>query len=162
MINKKGFLLAEETLKIIIAIIVILFLVYFLISLYYNSKNDKDLKIATASLDHLINEVNNGNSEVEIYNPKGWHFLSWPAQGLMPNYCSNLGFERCLCLCKGPGILEKGLVAIGGSNIIGEFLTECNSNGYCVESDYRVSGGSIEISNPPIVLEVDGGSIRKK
>ena len=32
--NRKGFLLAEETLKIILALIAITFLVYFLVSLY--------------------------------------------------------------------------------------------------------------------------------
>lgn len=74
--NKKGFLLGEETLKIILAVISIGFLVSFLGALYYNSIKDKDLELAKASLEHLIDEINAGATEVDIYNPEEWYVLS--------------------------------------------------------------------------------------
>ena len=51
---KKGFLLVEETLKIIIALISLIFLVYFLVSLYMANQNAKNLEWAKSSLNHLI------------------------------------------------------------------------------------------------------------
>jgi len=57
-LNKRGFLLGEETLKIIIAIIAISFLVYLLFSLYSANRTSKDLELAKSSLNHLIEEIN--------------------------------------------------------------------------------------------------------
>ena len=67
MRNRRGFLLAGETLKIIIAVICIGFLVYFLISLYLTSKNSKDLEFAKESLNYLSDEIEDGKTEIEIY-----------------------------------------------------------------------------------------------
>ena len=65
--NRKGFLLAEETLKIILAVISIGFLVYFLSALYFANQNSEELEQAEASLEFLINEINSGSDKVEIY-----------------------------------------------------------------------------------------------
>ena len=74
--HKKGFLLAEETLKIVIAIIAIGFLVYFLVSLYFSYRSSKELDQAQASLDYLISQVKAGSENVDIYNPKNWWVFS--------------------------------------------------------------------------------------
>ena len=42
--NKKGFLLAEETLKIILAVIAIGFLAYLLFSIYKSGSDSKNLE----------------------------------------------------------------------------------------------------------------------
>ena len=52
--DKKGFFLAEETLKIVIAVIVIIFLIYFLASLYFSGKDSEELKFAEDSLNYFI------------------------------------------------------------------------------------------------------------
>jgi len=57
-INKKGFLLAEETLKIVVAVISITFLIYFLTSLYFARIDGENLRKAEAVL--------KGNSEGSI------------------------------------------------------------------------------------------------
>ena len=44
--NKRGFLLAEETLKIIIAVICIVFLVYILVAVYNSHSADKKIEQA--------------------------------------------------------------------------------------------------------------------
>ena len=62
--NKKGFLLAEETLKIILALICIVFLVYFLVYLYFSNVDSKKLEQAKSSLDYLFKEINSGVNSV--------------------------------------------------------------------------------------------------
>jgi hypothetical protein len=74
--NNRGFLLGEETLKIVVAVISILFLVAFLGALYYGGFGDNDKKLAKASLEHLIKEIDAGVTEIEIYNPEGWKIMS--------------------------------------------------------------------------------------
>ncbi len=148
--NKEGFLLVEETLKIIIALIAIGFLAYFLISLYFSAKTSKELDQAKATLPFLIGEIKTGKISVDIYNPKGWVLESWPhqvtsgfwkfktTQAQMPNSCKNLGLSNCICLCKSDN------------------ADVCDSNGVCVNNEgYLIQGSSITIDNPPITLNID-------
>jgi hypothetical protein len=149
--DKRGFLLAEETLKMVIAVIAIGFLIYFLTSIYLKSKESKDLELAKASLEHLIEEINLGHDEVEIYNPKGWWISSWPYEDNSPKFCKNLGWNECICICDEPWI-----------NSASNFLDLCDEKGICLENvkklvvradgDYQ---SPIEIKNPPIKLNID-------
>jgi len=165
MKGKRGFLLGEETLKIVIAVICIIFLVYFLTSLYFANRNKKDLELAKASLTHLINETDNKNTQVEIYNPRGWSVCSFPQtikrklitspEEVIPKQCSNLGWDNCLCIRK-----------IG---LYSDIDKQCDKNGYCLESDFTIEGeklyewqktiDSITISaEPPLILTIDYGN----
>ncbi len=142
--NKKGFLLAEETLKIVIAVIAIGLLIYLLFSLYYNSQKNEKLEQAEASLEIILGETNSDGAEVEIYNPEsfeafGWKIVSFSNSGL-PNSCSNLGWSNCLCICK--------------SQLVGDNIEECDEEGICRESELIVNGGEIKIKNPPVRLEI--------
>jgi len=146
--NRKGFLLAEETLKIVIAVISISFLVYFLASLYVSNQNSKDLGLAKASLDYLGNEINEGSPVVEIYNPEDWIIISWPYNNMMPQSCKNLGWKKCICICKEswrqtPKFYEK----------------RCDDIGVCQESEMVVDGSLttqfILIDKSPIKLNID-------
>lgn len=156
--NKRGFLLGEETLKIIIAVICIGFLAYFLFLLYSNSKDSTDLEFAKESLNHLIDEINDGKTEIEIYNPKNWVIGVWPhefkeyfvfietgvAKG-MPKSCSNLIWESCICICKNDN------------------PDECDKNGICLENDIGldVEGKNIQISETPFKLKIEEGVVMK-
>ena len=158
--NRQGFLLAEETLKIVIALISISFLVYFLTSLYMSNQNSKDLELAKASLEHLISEINSleaGKSkEVEIYNPNGWVIASWPRKVLKgtigfrqevddwPKSCSNMNWDKCICICEDTLVL----------NLEGD---DCDDNGICLESDFTIDKIT-KIENPPIKLTIDKDS----
>jgi type II secretory pathway pseudopilin PulG len=148
--NRKGFLLAEETLKIILAVIAIVFLAYLLFSIYNANKDAKDLELAEESLNFLIQEINAERTEVQIYNPKGWEIYSWPntyTKGIllwktteegMPMSCSNLGWESCICICK-KDTPEK-----------------CDSKGVCLDNPSAFSvEESIKIKDPPITLSID-------
>jgi len=159
MKNKSGFLLAEETLKIVIALISITFLVYFLTSLYFTNKESKDLELAKASLNHLVDEINQNSQEVEIYNPKGWFIGTWPHDTLKESWfgliktnkkgkplsCENLGWTYCICICE-----ENDKDA-------------CDENGICLNNEKILSipKGSIKIDDPPLKLQIKDFQITK-
>ena len=142
--NKKGFLLAEETLKLIIAVIAIGFLVYLLVALYFSFKTSPELEQAKSSLDFLSSQINSGKERVDIYNPKGWYLITWKYITESPKTCSNSGFEKCICIC------EENT------------LDSCDSNGVCLNNPqgFQIVGdsaieGKIKITNPPITLNID-------
>jgi len=159
MKNKRGFLLASETLKIVIAVICIGFLVYFLVSLYLTSKNSKDLEFAKESLNYLADEIKDGKTEIEIYNPKDWVISVWPhdttnyflfietgvTKGL-PKSCSNIGWGNCICICKN------------------DHQDECDNNGVCLENTFEIDieNKSIQISKVPFTIEIKDNVIIKE
>jgi len=102
--NCKGFLLGEETLKIILAVISIGFLIFLLTALYYSLTGSEKIKQADASLNNLVlNEINLVDSgqytekQVHVPNPLDWIILSFIGEDKKPNSC--LG-ENCLCICE--------------------------------------------------------------
>jgi hypothetical protein len=135
--NKKGFLLAEETLKIILAVIVIGFLAYFLASLYLANRGEETNNLAKASLKYLTDQLDSKAAQIQIYNPDGWTITAWKQGGAMPLQCSNSGWNNCICICDG----------------------DCNDNGFCSEygREIFIKDGSIKISNAPIMLEINYG-----
>jgi hypothetical protein len=98
--NKKGFLLANETLKIIIAVICIGFLVYFLSMLYMNKtgvQKQEEAKQVLDRIEMIIDNLNAGGSENQgIGNPRSWNIYSF-VSGEKPNSCVG---QSCLCICK--------------------------------------------------------------
>lgn len=109
MRHNRGLILAEETLKIIIAVIAIGFLVYLLTSIYFSAQKSKELEQAKETLPHIIQEAKDGEASVEVYNPKDWWILS-------------VGEEICICKendyaqCKGTeGICESSDFSMLGS-----------------------------------------------
>ena len=112
---KKGFFLAEETLKMVLALIGLGILIYFLSSLYSANKDSKNLEFAKSSLDYLADQINIKNQKIDIYNPTGWLITSWPrkidvsflffgyfypkTEERMPRYCLNLNWANCICIC---------------------------------------------------------------
>ena len=150
MMKKKGFLLAEETLKIVLAVIAIGFLAYLLFSIYQSNQTSKNLEFAKESLNHIVEEMNSERTRVEIYNPKGWHLGSWPhdvTEGFliftetstqMPLSCSNFGWESCICICEDNN------------------ADSCDSKGVCVDKErFSIEGDSIELTNLPLTLAID-------
>jgi len=87
--NKKGFLLGETVIKIVIAVICLAFLVYLLVSLYYNNGDDKNLKFAEESLQY----ISKADGAIEIYNPEDWWIISG---GGMICICEKNDLENCV------------------------------------------------------------------
>ena len=127
MKNKRGFLLAEETLKIIIALISISFLVYFLTALYFANQNSEELEQAKASLERL-EEIILGLSEEESSEsdiaPQGWSLFSFIEEERPPNTCAG---KNCLCICD-EVIVDNALFGY----ISGRQANECSESGACL------------------------------
>lgn len=77
--NKKGQILEEETLKIILAVISIVILVGLLIALYSGVQKSKQLEQASAILKQVgdrVNSLNSGERDVmTITGPQGWYLF---------------------------------------------------------------------------------------
>ncbi len=137
--NEKGNLLPEETLKIIIAVIGIIFLVFLLTSVYFALTGAQDSKKAEASKDIIVNEIQRLNSGgnyssdgIFIPNPSGWNLISYTSQK-KPNSCAG---QNCFCICKNILI-----------DIFDRQLTECDKNGVCAEVPSMNDFGKIKIEN---------------
>lgn len=169
MRNKKAFMLGEHTLKVIIAVLCLLLLVYLLFNLYSSYQNEKNLRMAGASLDELSEKMSEakekGEADVLILNPvqeppiigELWSIISWPYENdeRIPYKCK----ENCVCICTAPKTYEK----LPLTSIVSAFLKECNSLGVCKDFDSKTkisnSGlfkidGQIPIKNPPLKLKV--------
>ncbi|MDO8528873.1 MAG: hypothetical protein Q7S06_03205 [Nanoarchaeota archaeon] len=144
--NKRGFLLGEETVKIIIAVICLVVLVYFLVSLYISNQN-KELKLAKASLEHLITDINAGRVETEIYNPKGWGIASFSTKDeKKPKICLNKDWNNCLCICQPPATQPNSIklgCLLSGNNAV--TIT-------CLESEFSINDKIIGIQTNEIVI----------
>lgn len=103
MKSKNGILLAEETLKLVIAFICISFLIYFLVALYFSridainmDQAQRTLIDSPESLQKTINNIKSGESRnFVIDNPEGWYLFSFTGD-TKPNACAG---KSCLCIC---------------------------------------------------------------
>jgi hypothetical protein len=97
--DKKGFMLAEETIKILVAVICIIFLVYILVAIYNSNSSAKkieDAKDVLARIELITSSLKEGAVEnQDIPNPDGWHLYSFIGEE-KPNSCLN---DNCLCIC---------------------------------------------------------------
>ena len=120
--NKKGFLLASETLKIVVAVICIGFLIYFLSTLYFNNVKGEKLNHAKSiltesdeNIELIVEKVRNSQGslqdgkaeEFEFVNPVGWNLFSFVVgtSEYLPNSCGGIS---CFCICDDVLIETKG------------------------------------------------------
>lgn len=99
MKNKRGFLLGEYTLKLIIAVLCISLLFYLLFSLYAGYNQDKDLRLAKGTLDQLIEKMNvaketKKEQKMVLLEPSGWLISSF-TKTEKPLKCNG----NCICIC---------------------------------------------------------------
>lgn len=158
--NKHGFFLAEETLKIILAVIVIGFLIYFLVSLYFSNADEENMQFAESSAKYIIEQMNAQTEEIQIFNPEGWIIISWKTEEEMPMQCSNLGWKNCTCICEDD--INSDIPFFENTD-----LDDCNEESYCFEysKEIFINEGSLKIDNPPITLEINYGDkieVKKK
>jgi hypothetical protein len=146
MKSKKAILM-PETLKIIIAVISIVILLYLAVSIFgiFTQKN-QDKKFAENhmnQIENLIGELDEGESRrYTLLSPDGWVLSGWPEDGEYPNECS--GLKSCLCLCDSPGKGTPESLTPGG------FLNKCNELGVCKELDKKVIVNGANLVNAEI------------
>lgn len=144
--NRRGFLLGEETLKIIIAVICIMFLVYLLFYIYYARINDKKKVEAGESLGRIaeiIGDTNAIEQNYEIPNPAGWYLFSF-TQDIKPNSCAN---ENCICICS-----KK--IGIPLLNTEERQAGECSEKGACRIVKNIVGFEAIKIGSPDSLTNI--------
>ncbi len=103
--NKRGFLLAETTVKIVIALIVLGFLIYLLTSLYFSrirsenqEKAEAILYSGTDTIKASIDSLKEGDSnDFLLWSPSGWYLFSFTGDLVRPAKCEK---QNCLCICE--------------------------------------------------------------
>ncbi len=149
-------MLAEETLKIVVAVICIGFLVLFLISLYFSKINEEKIKHAKSVLDesdesvkNVISSLNEGGSKrVNVFNPDGWYLMGFTGESEKPNACAG---KNCLCIC------DK----IFGVNFWSSQAEKCGKDGACIVVEDLRDFEPIKIKKELtfIMIEKKGGKI---
>jgi hypothetical protein len=139
MKNKKGFLLGEETVKIVIAVVCIVFLIALLVTVYLSVSGDQQSKEAKANMqDILIKEVKNVDSGGKVNsagtlipNPAGWSLFSFIEGDKKPNLCAG---QNCICLCQDILI-----------NLFDRQINACDDKGTCYASSELKKFDTIKI-----------------
>jgi hypothetical protein len=142
MLNqKKGMLLATETLKIVLSVISISLLAFLLYSLYYSGIDKQNEKAAEASLERFSEVVRElkTNSEfvgsVDGLTPSGWYLFSFVDEEKKPNQCVG---GNCFCICKN--------AALFGDLFDGQ-IKKCDDGGKCLVVSNLEEFGKIRWEN---------------
>jgi len=95
---KKGNLMGEETLRIILSVICIVGLIALGVKLYLTWR-ESDLKKADATLNEILSKANTLNdfktkTDIIVLNPRNWHLISFEYGSV---FCDS---DFCLCMCE--------------------------------------------------------------
>lgn len=141
--NKKGFLLGEMTVKIIIAVISILLLIAVLGFVYLMFAEKAEKEKATASLEKIKEGIlsaknsENGKFEEVLLSPEGWGLFYY--ENNVPKNCPA---TKCLCLCPD------------------EEIEKCEKEGVCESVDEKIKVNDVNIENGiDILIEDKGGEV---
>ena len=132
-----------ETLKIIMAVISIVFLVYLSVSLYGIVAQKTKIEQARATIDQIFAEVE-GLEEGEkgdylVTSPKEWYFVVYEENQNMPTQCKG---NNCLCICPSDGDLERLKDYAGKIDSLfykeNKGIDKCEKEGFCKDMDEKV------------------------
>ena len=150
--NKKGMLLAEYSLKMIIAILALLLLIY-LFSVWYSSLIDKqNFQRAEATLGDLKDRMVDAKKNIQVFpllEPNSWKLISYTGP-VLPEAC----FKNCICLCEDVKWTDKAKVFW-----IPTQLDKCNVRGVCENFDEFFNEFEIILRSSVKVEYKDGGYI---
>lgn len=137
--------LASKVVKILIALVCVIFLVYLLTQIWYGATKDSNYKKAEASLEKIsleIQRINDGEIEnpdgVPIPNPS-WEIISF-TESEKPNVCVN---ENCICICDINFLDNEKSQA-----------KKCDEKGVCKVVENLVKFETIKISGSGIFLSI--------
>jgi len=153
MKNKKGFLLGEYTLKIIIAVLCILLLLYLLSVLYSSFTDEKNFNRAKETLDNLNEKMVDAKTSavsLPLLEPNGWRLISYI--GLeKPEACT----KNCICLCEDvkTGRFKKAYIWADTQ------IEKCNIRGVCKNFDDKIEEFNIKLRNNVDIEYKDEGFV---
>ena|SRR3989338_1442271 len=143
--NRKGDLLGEETLRVVIAIAAILLLILLLFNIYATFSNKPKIEKARALAERVEGKIgeafSSGESREILLEPQGWILLNY-GNG-EPDTCAG---RNCFCICEKDGFFESQ-------------LDSCNEDGICRVTDRNLDFSEIEIEGNEIIFESKGGTI---
>jgi hypothetical protein len=127
--NKNANMLAEQTLKIIIAAMAVLLLLYLLFALYSMFTQKQEFARAELTLkelsERMIDARRKGTTETYyLTKPDGWVLITYNSGQEQPKEC----IHNCLCLCED----EPGWWAFWDWD---DQVVKCNKRGVC--KDYQ-------------------------
>jgi hypothetical protein len=152
-LHKRGNLLPEEVLKLVIAVLCIGLLIFLLAFLYFSFTGDQNVKKAQAVLNGpngLLNETKRietggkGNQSFPVPNPSGWYIFSFVEGDLKPNSCIGV---NCLCICQ--------KLTIGIINTDARQAARCDDRGVCVIIQNLKKFEAIEIKRGGIFIAIN-------
>ena len=146
-INKNGFLLAEQVIKIVLGVIAVAFLVYLLTAVYFSKVNEQKKAEAVNSLEgktklkEEIKRVHDGgvfnNQGISIHNPKGWYLFTFTGKNVKPNACAGV---NCICICSNVWIGSPWKTEMERQ------AEECDEDGACILTpELKNYDGELEI-----------------
>ena len=145
--KKRGMLLTEETLKIIIAVIGIAILVYLLVSLFYSGVNTKKEREARASIETISEIIDSTLGDFRGVQPYGWYLFSFVGEEKKPDLCTE---KNCVCIC-------RKVVA----DVFNRQAKQCNKNTACLAVSNLVGFEPIKIERKGItnikISKTNGG-----
>jgi hypothetical protein len=135
--KRKGMLLASETLKIIIAVICIGFLVYLLGAIYFAKVADQqkiEAQKITAFMKDGFPKLNQTNPSLEMdgLTAKGWTIFSFSETEKKPDACAG---QSCICVCDTVTF-----------DVFDAQLKKCTDNNVCYMRPMLLDGKDIEIN----------------
>ena len=138
--------LATKVVKILIALVCVVFLIYLITQVWYSANKDTNYKKAEASIETVyleivrINEGGLENSEGTLVpNPSGWDIIGF-TENEKPNSCVG---EKCICVCD-----------INFLDNIKSSAQKCDENGICKNVENLVSFDTIKIPTAGIFLSI--------
>lgn len=132
--NKKGMLLASETLKMVLSIISIGILIFLLAAIYFSTTSDKKLEEAQGVMSNIKTAFDSFSAtktsqEFDGIGPGGWTLFVYADNDDKPNIC---GGEDCICICDDTTFSSQ--------------LKECTKNGACEIFSPLEESADIEIA----------------
>ncbi len=120
--NKNGFLLASYVLKIVLAVMGILILIYLIVSLYSMFSDKDKLEQAKANLDYIKtfekpSAENNGKTIFPLLTPEGWILFTYHFETDGEVGCAG----DCLCICPEEGWFSTQEEKCKGGGVCQEF-----------------------------------------
>jgi len=128
--KKRGDILPEETLNIIVSLLCILLLLGLLAAIYFSNVKSKKLAEASDTLERIslnidrisVNSLFIGE-EYDI-KPFGWTIFSYADESLKPNQCS---YQPCLCICD-----KVNYDSLPFDIVKDRQVKECSNDGVCL------------------------------